>query len=175
MSGLPHLQHKTVSSIALIALLFLGSCKMGPNYTRPEVKLAPAWQETGDKRLDTAPADYRAWWRAFNDPTMDRLVRQAYQENLPLKVAGVRVIEAWAQLGVATGQLYPQTQQLTGSVWRYHESAGTPIVGTGVSAPLLAGSSTGSLSSASPPAGRSISGANSAGPLNPLTPACRPT
>ncbi len=139
MSGLPHLQHKTVSSIALIALLFLGSCKMGPNYSRPEVKLAPAWQETGDKRLDTAPADYRAWWRAFNDPTMDRLVRQAYQENLPLKVAGVRVIEAWAQLGVATGQLYPQTQQLTGSVWRYHESAGTPIVGTGVSAPRFGG------------------------------------
>ena len=139
MSGVPRFYHKLISSLALIALLLLGSCKIGPNYTRPEVKLAPAWQEAGDKRLGNAPADYRSWWRVFNDPTLDRLVRQGYQENLPLKVAGVRVIEAWAQLGVATGQLYPQTQQLTGSVWRYHESAGTPIVGTGVSAPRFGG------------------------------------
>ena len=44
----------------------------------------------------------------FNDPTLDRLVELAYQQNLPLQIAGLRIVEARAQLGVATGQQYPQ-------------------------------------------------------------------
>ncbi len=47
--------------------------------------------------------------------------------------------EARAQLGVAAGQLYPQTQQLTGSGQRIRESAGVPIPGTSISAPKFAG------------------------------------
>lgn len=47
---------------------------------------------------------------------LDRLINRAYQENLPLRVAGVRVLEAQAQLGIAVGGLYPQTQQLQGSL-----------------------------------------------------------
>jgi outer membrane protein TolC len=109
--------------------------KVGPNYQRPETKVEPAWQEAGDKRVSTAPAEYRTWWHAFKDPALDRLITEAYHENLPLRVAGVRVLESWAQLGVATGQLYPQTQQLTGSILRRRESAGTPISGTTLAAP----------------------------------------
>ena len=52
--------------------------------------------------------DYRTWWKVFNDPTLDRLIETAYRENLNLRVAGVRVLAARAQLGIATGQLYPQ-------------------------------------------------------------------
>jgi NodT family efflux transporter outer membrane factor (OMF) lipoprotein len=140
MSGFPHPGGLARLCLALVFLLFLGSCvKVGPNYTRPETKVAPAWQETGDQRVSIALADYRDWWRAFNDPALDRLMALAYQENLPLRVAGVRVLEAWAQLGVATGQLYPQTQQLTGSVLRERESAGIPISGTSVTAPRFVG------------------------------------
>jgi NodT family efflux transporter outer membrane factor (OMF) lipoprotein len=121
-------------------LLILASCiKVGPNYQRPEVKLEPAWQDAGDKRVDTSPAEFRLWWRAFDDPTLDRLITEAYHENLTLRIAGVRVLEAWAQIGVAIGNLYPQTQQLTGSVERIHESAGTPIAGTSASAPRFRG------------------------------------
>ena len=43
---------------------------------------------------------------------------------------GVRVLAARAQLGIATGQLYPQTQQATGSVTKYRTSAGTPFLGS---------------------------------------------
>jgi outer membrane protein TolC len=41
-------------------------------------------------------------------------VGQAYQENLPLRIAGVRVLEARAQLGFAKGEFFPQTQQAVG-------------------------------------------------------------
>jgi NodT family efflux transporter outer membrane factor (OMF) lipoprotein len=70
---------------------------------------------------------------------MDRLITEAFHENLNLRIAGVRVLEAWAQLGVVTGQLYPQTQQLTGSVERLHVSAGVPISGTSLAAPRFGG------------------------------------
>src|SRR3974390_2544059 len=139
MSGFPRPSGLARILWGLVILLLLGGCKVGPNYTRPETKLEPAWQEADNKRVQGSPADYRSWWQVFKDPTLDRLVGQAYQENLPLKVAGVRVLEAWAQLGVATGQLYPQTQQLTGSVLRERESAGTPLLGTSLNAPRFGG------------------------------------
>ena len=72
--------------------------------------------EVGDKRVKSEAADYRNWWQAFNDPVLDRLIDRAYQENLSLRMAGVRVLEARAQLGIATGELYPQTQQAFGSL-----------------------------------------------------------
>jgi NodT family efflux transporter outer membrane factor (OMF) lipoprotein len=140
MSGFPHPGGLARLCFVFVFLFLLASCmKVGPNYQRPETKLEPAWQEAGDKRVSSAPAEYRTWWRAFNDPTMDRLITEAYHENLNLRIAGVRVLEAWAQLGVATGQLYPQTQQLTGSVERIHESAGVPISGTSLASPRFGG------------------------------------
>ena len=54
---------------------------------------------------------------------MTKLVEQAYADNLPLQVAGVRVAQARAQLAVAIGQEYPQTQQAVGSVLHERESA----------------------------------------------------
>jgi NodT family efflux transporter outer membrane factor (OMF) lipoprotein len=140
MSGFLHPGGLARLCFIFVFLFIVGSCmKVGPNYQRPETKVLPDWQESDDKRVSSSPAEYRTWWHAFKDPTMDRLIAVAYQENLNLRVAGVRVLEAWAELGVATGQLYPQTQQLTGSILRWHESAGTPITGTGVSAPRFGG------------------------------------
>lgn len=98
--------------------LFLGAagCMVGPNYKPPPLATAETWLEAGDQRVLTKPAEYRAWWRTFDDPVLDRLVHSAYQQNLPLRQAGVRVLEARAQLGIARGQLFPQTQQAFGSL-----------------------------------------------------------
>ena len=54
------------------------------------------------------------WWKAFRDPALDRLVDLAYQQNLPLQIAGLKIVEARAQLGIATGRLFPQTQAVSG-------------------------------------------------------------
>ncbi len=116
----------------LAACLAAGCAKVGPDYQRPETKVSEAWLETGDQRLKTETADYRNWWQVFKDPVLNNLIDTAYRENLNLRIAGVRVLEARAQLGVATGQLYPQTQQATGSVEKNRESAGTPFVGSGL-------------------------------------------
>jgi NodT family efflux transporter outer membrane factor (OMF) lipoprotein len=100
--------------LLMINFLLFGCMEVGPNFVRPKVKVAPNWTEAGDKRVKNEPADYRNWWHAFNDQALDRLIDRAYRENLSLRIAGVRVLEARAQLGIAVGGLYPQTQQAFG-------------------------------------------------------------
>jgi len=129
------LSRARICLVLLIAVLLLtaGCAQVGPDYLRPETNVSENWLEAGDQRVKTEGADYRNWWQVFKDPSLDRLIDTAYRENLNLRIAGVRVLEARAQLGIATGQLYPQTQQATGSVQKNRESAGTPITGTGAS------------------------------------------
>ncbi len=98
-----------------VALALGGCASVGPNFRRPESPLAESWIARGDPRITTQAPD-SLWWRSFNDPALDRLVELAYRQNLPLQIAGLRIMEARAQLGVATGRQYPQVQAVFGSV-----------------------------------------------------------
>ncbi len=100
----------------ILFFLLAGCAQVGPDFRKPAVQVSGNWLEAGDPRVKTGPAEYKNWWQAFNDPVLNRLVDRAYQENLTLRMAGVRVLEARARLGIALGGLYPQTQQLFGSL-----------------------------------------------------------
>lgn len=86
--------------------------KVGPNYQRPAAPVAPQWIDAEDARVHSQPVDDSHWWKVFGDPVLDCLVQTAYQQNLPLKEAGFRVLQARAQLGIAVGNFFPQTQEL---------------------------------------------------------------
>src|SRR6185436_20352314 len=65
------------------------------------------------------------WWRNFNDPVLDQLVAEAQRVNPSVRTAGIRIMEARAQLGIAGSGLYPQVQQATGEVlWAGEQRAG---------------------------------------------------
>jgi NodT family efflux transporter outer membrane factor (OMF) lipoprotein len=117
----------------MVGLLLAAGCmKVGPDFVKPEAGVMSNWLETGQyKQVTTQAEDYRDWWRAFNDPVLNQLIQNAYQQNLPLRIAGVRVLGARAQLGVAVGQLYPQTQQATGSVQKIRLSDTSASSGPG--------------------------------------------
>ena len=117
------------SGLLLAGLLLAAGCmKVGPDFVKPEATVMPDWLEaTGYKQVSTKAEEYRDWWRAFNDPVLDKLVQTAYRENLPLRIAGVRVLEARAQLGVAVGELYPQSQKATGSLKKERLSETSPL------------------------------------------------
>jgi NodT family efflux transporter outer membrane factor (OMF) lipoprotein len=87
---------------------------VGPNFARPQASVAEGWIEDGDEAVDVSRATYEDWWQVFDDPVLSRLVDTAYRQNLTLRMAGVRVLEARARLGLAIGELYPQQQELTG-------------------------------------------------------------
>jgi NodT family efflux transporter outer membrane factor (OMF) lipoprotein len=103
-------------AIIAVILLFSGCVKVGPDYVRPPTAVSPNWMEADDARVKAEPAEYRAWWEAFNDPVLNSIIDRAYHNNLSLKIAGVRVLQARAALGIAVGDIYPQTQQLHGEM-----------------------------------------------------------
>ena len=112
--------------LLLILILAAGCAKVGPDYFRPGTKINDNWLEAQDRRLNAGPLECRAWWTVFQDPILDRLIETAYRENLNLRVAGVRVLEARAQLGATVGQLYPQTQQFTSALETIQSSERVP-------------------------------------------------
>jgi NodT family efflux transporter outer membrane factor (OMF) lipoprotein len=94
------------------AAMALGGCVVGPEYVQPDVPTNPDWSETADPRLATGAAPDSAWWKVFEDPTLDQLVELALRQNLSLQAAGLRIMEARARLALAVGRRYPQVQEV---------------------------------------------------------------
>lgn len=107
------LPHKDALSLMGLALAMNG-CAVGPDFQPPEASVQDNWIEKTDKRVSNKQV-MSNWWRAFKDPTLDRLVNLAAEQNLPVQIAGLRILEARAQLGIAIGQLFPQQQEGNGA------------------------------------------------------------
>lgn len=104
-------------AVLAVALAVLPGCLIGPSYAPPDAPLAAGWNADGDAALDASrPAEHRDWWQAFDDPVLSELIATAYRQNLDLRMAGIRVLQARAQLGLAIGEFYPQQQSLSGSL-----------------------------------------------------------
>jgi len=101
---------------AVVLVVLAGGCMLGPDFKRPPAPVAPKWVEADVSGLDLKRQEYRNWWTVFNDPVLTRLIKLAYQQNLTLRTAGVRVLETRAQLGIAIGELYPQQQAIAASL-----------------------------------------------------------
>jgi NodT family efflux transporter outer membrane factor (OMF) lipoprotein len=93
-------------------------CLVGPNYARPPAAVADKWIDQADPRVRTTPEEHRRWWKVFGDPVLDDLVCVASQQNVTLKQLSFAVLEQEASLGIAVGQLFPQTQAAEGSYTR---------------------------------------------------------
>jgi NodT family efflux transporter outer membrane factor (OMF) lipoprotein len=92
--------------------------KVGPNFARPPAPLSSAWIDVADKRVRQESDNLSKWWNVFGDPVLDRLTCFAYNQNLSVRQAGFRVLAARAQLGIAQGYFFPQTQEAQGGLER---------------------------------------------------------
>jgi len=103
---------------AWLCAFYCSACVMvGPDYVAPRAPVADDWIEPEAAGTQRGTVD-REWWTALADPVLDRLVETAYAQNLSLRVAGVRVLEAQARRGVAVGGLFPQSQAAFGGYQR---------------------------------------------------------
>jgi len=84
--------------------------KVGPNYCPPPAPVAEDWIDAGDARLEPVAADLAQWWTVLGDPTLNALVVNAVQQNLTLREAGFRVLQARAFLAITRGNIFPQEQ-----------------------------------------------------------------
>ena len=94
--------------------LTMSGCAVGPDFLPPAAPVQDNWIEKGDKRVSNRELKTN-WWRAFKDPTLDTLVHLAAEQNLPVQIAGLRILEARAKLGIAVGEMFPQQQEGSGA------------------------------------------------------------
>ncbi len=85
--------------------------KVGPAYLRPVAPVEQAWLDADDPQVRSASDVETQWWRQFNDPVLDQLVLQAYEQNLSLRAAGFRVLASRAAYNITVGGFFPQSQQ----------------------------------------------------------------
>jgi NodT family efflux transporter outer membrane factor (OMF) lipoprotein len=108
-------------------LLFLTGCiHVGPDFKSPKAPTESAWIEESDRLIVTPQVDVGPWWARFHDDTLNDLIEYALQENYTLEAAAKRIVAARANLGVAIGEFFPQTQQIEGSFLREHISKNAP-------------------------------------------------
>ncbi len=115
-----------LKKLAIMACLLLNACMMvGPDFKDPKIRAAKNWIKQDSSVKRTAPEDAK-WWEVFHDPNLTALIKQGYCNNVSLQSAGVRVLQARAQLAQATGELYPQQQALTGNI-NYNRIGGSSL------------------------------------------------
>jgi NodT family efflux transporter outer membrane factor (OMF) lipoprotein len=110
--------------IAVIVPLLVAACMVGPDYERPEAAVPEAWS---DSKGQASPAVDAAWWRQFHDPALEELIASAVAQNLTLRQAGLRVLQARALRGLAAGQFFPQVQAATAELSTQRNSRSTPL------------------------------------------------
>jgi multidrug efflux system outer membrane protein len=104
----------TQTGLALLLTLVAIGCKVGPNYNRPTASTPQSYR--GALAPEIAPAQAaqtvsslgdQQWSTVFQDPILQRLVTEALQNNLDLRIAAQRVLEAQAQVGITRSQQLP--------------------------------------------------------------------
>lgn len=93
--------------IAPLAMLTLTGCMVGPNSHAPETPPPAQYGEALPGQTEPA-GSLDGWWKAYNDPELDRLVDSALADGLDVKAAAARIAEARAQERQARGTLFPE-------------------------------------------------------------------
>jgi outer membrane protein, multidrug efflux system len=96
-----------VTVIVLIAVAaVLSGCAVGPNYVKPDTKVAAEFVGARDGAYSSSDAQAR-FWTQFNDPTLDHLVDEALAANHDLRIALGHLVEARALRRQARFDLAP--------------------------------------------------------------------
>ena len=99
----------------VLLLLLVGGCAVGPDFKAPREKVPANWTGLANVNTNTnaasfansSPAQLKAWWNKFNDPTLNELIDEAFRTNLDLQMAESRLRQARASRGIVAGPFYP--------------------------------------------------------------------
>jgi NodT family efflux transporter outer membrane factor (OMF) lipoprotein len=102
--------------LLICSVCLVGCMRVGPDFKPPSETWVENWHSTAiGQASETRPQpDARQWWQVFSDPTLEHLIAEADAHNAGVQIAGLRVMEARAQLGIAQSGDYPQVQIASG-------------------------------------------------------------
>lgn len=98
---------------------------VGPNFKEPKKNVSDHWL-VSSPAVRQAPIRSANWWEVFHDSTLTALINNGYHNNFSLQSAGVRVLQARAQLAQSVGSLYPQQQAMVGN-YTYNRIGGNEL------------------------------------------------
>lgn len=91
------------------AILALGGCAVGPDYSRPPMPVPEAYAATNIWKIAEPRANLPKgnWWEVFNDAELNQLEIDAANANQQLKAAVAAFEQARAFVDVQRGGLFP--------------------------------------------------------------------
>ncbi len=141
---------------ALLAVLAVAGCGVGPRYHRPALDVPAAFTSPLQvpPKAQVPPID---WWRNFSVPELDRLIAQAAVASLDVQAAAARIVQADQAARVAGSPLLPG---ITGTLTQNYQRTGNQVIGGSVGSlgALTSSPGTTGLSSASASALTSLFG-----------------
>ena len=108
-------------AVCLLALAMAG-CAVGPDFVKPTPSAPDDWTSwrSADDALRTPVGNEQAlpadWWRAFGDPTLDRLAQRAFEASPDLQTAALHFAQARAQRSTVEAQRGPQVNANGGAI-----------------------------------------------------------
>ncbi|HVH88884.1 MAG TPA: TolC family protein [Terriglobales bacterium] len=99
---------KTLATVTL--LLSAACCAVGPHYKRPLVDVPTSFRaEPASSNAPEAATTIgdEQWVEIFQDAALQRLIQEALQNSLDLRIAAQRVLEAQAQVRITRSQQLP--------------------------------------------------------------------
>ncbi len=124
---------KTSGLLVIVCAVALSGCtpwsqywrnnmKVGPEYLRPPAPVENEWIDSQSEQVRSNADAEALWWEQFQDPILNGLVLQAYEQNLSLRDAGFRVLAARAAYNITVGGFFPQNQAAVADYGRYQFS-----------------------------------------------------
>lgn len=121
-------RNKTLSFLtAAAASALLAACAVGPKAPVADLPVTGAGAFVGSTSPTVSTAQARDdWWRLYDDPTLDGLIRQAFAENHQLEAAFANLRAVRASLSEARVGRFPTTTT-SAQVQRSRASAATVV------------------------------------------------
>ncbi len=114
MQRISLIQRLPCSLFCVLAAAVLSGCLQGAAYQRPPVKIAAGWDQISgpDQKVGvtllTEQHGEAAWWQAFQNDELTRLIERALEQNHDVRKAALRVLEGRGIVMAAGAGLYPQ-------------------------------------------------------------------
>jgi len=101
-----------------VSALALSACAAGPDYVAPTPPPASSGPFiSADNAAFSTEAAAQDWWRLYEDPVLDGLIKDALAANTDIRVAVARLEKARASLRGQLGNRLPQTSISAGSTY----------------------------------------------------------
>src|SRR5258707_8703029 len=100
---------RKIVALACIAILGCG-CTVGPNYKRPAANVPGTYRGLAEEeagKSEPGALSGQKWWGALQDEQLRSLIRTAVQQNYDVRIAGARILQAQAQLGITRADQFP--------------------------------------------------------------------